>query len=643
MNENSRRSLRAGPPRLPWPATLALLCLVVASTAGPAWAGAKLPARNVLILHAQDQFLPANIVMDRNIYAALKGDKDLNVTIYSEYLEKVRFVSEKTQGDITGLLHAKYGSMKLDLVMVTDDLSLDFILGEGGALFSGIPVVFCGITDSKIEPRSLPPAMTGNFKHLGISENIETILKVQPRVKQIAIVLGASRQDVLYESLARKAFDSFSSRVSPLYLVGLTIEETLERIASLPKTAVVLYVSLYVDGAGRGFNPRDVAPLLRKVTSVPIYGVSDTYLSYGILGGNLLSFTDLSLDAAATATRILKGARPSDIPAKVLANKNYFDWTEMRAWGLRQRDLPPGSVIVNKSPDVWDLYKWQILGALAFLLLETLLVLYLILQLRLKKVAEGKLKSLNETLEKKVLERTGQLESANKELEAFSYTVSHDLRAPLRHIDGYVGLLVSRCRDGLDDKGIHYLDTIAAAAREMGILIDELLRFSHTGRTELRSESVDMGRAASETLSALLEGQEGRRIEWSVGELPSVRGDAALLRQVWVNLLGNAVKYTRTREVARIQVSSRELKGETVFSVEDNGVGFDMQHAGKLFGVFQRLHAIEEFEGSGIGLATVQRIVSRHGGRIWAEARPDKGASFHFALPRAGDEEHGLV
>lgn len=251
-----------------------------------------------------------------------------------------------------------------------------------------------------------------------------------------------------------------------------------------------------------------------------------------------------------------------------------------------------------------------------------------------RRQAEAEILRLNTELEQRVTERTVQLEAANMELEAFCYSVSHDLRAPLRHIDGYVNLLVSRCREGLNEKGLHYVDTIADSARQMGILIDDLLQFSRTGRVDMHRENMDMNQTVRDVLALIQDNYKVRNIEWNIADLPSVRGDYSLLRQVWANLLDNAVKYTRTREVARIEISAREENGHITFSVSDNGVGFDMRYAGKLFGVFQRLHSQEEFEGTGIGLATVQRVIARHGGRVWAEAELDHGARFCFSLPK---------
>jgi light-regulated signal transduction histidine kinase (bacteriophytochrome) len=227
-----------------------------------------------------------------------------------------------------------------------------------------------------------------------------------------------------------------------------------------------------------------------------------------------------------------------------------------------------------------------------------------------------------------------RLQTVNRELEAFSYSVSHDLRGPLRHIDGFVGLLRKRTAGQLDEKSNRYLETIAAAAQQMGRLIDDLLSFSRMGRHEMALANVDLAQLFGQVRAELAAETEGREIIWRVSELPAIRGDSAMLRLALVNLVSNALKYTRPRAQAEIGFTCKALaNGDHEFRISDNGVGFDMTYASKLFGVFQRLHRAEDFEGTGIGLANVQRIISRHGGRIWAESAPDKGASFYFTLP----------
>jgi hypothetical protein len=229
--------------------------------------------------------------------------------------------------------------------------------------------------------------------------------------------------------------------------------------------------------------------------------------------------------------------------------------------------------------------------------------------------------------------RSAQLETANKELESFSYSVSHDLRAPLRHIDGYIQMLVENAASTLSSEARRYLNVITGASRQMSDLIDDLLEFSRMGRGEMRASSVDLDALVRETARTLEMSAQGRNIVWKVAPLPAATGDPAMLKQVLVNLLGNAVKYTRPRDPAEIEIGSAgEEDGRVIVFVRDNGVGFDMKYADKLFGVFQRLHRAEEFEGTGIGLANVRRIIARHGGRVWAEGKTGEGAAFYFTL-----------
>jgi signal transduction histidine kinase len=233
------------------------------------------------------------------------------------------------------------------------------------------------------------------------------------------------------------------------------------------------------------------------------------------------------------------------------------------------------------------------------------------------------------------LQRRGELlEAANKELEAFSYSVSHDLRAPLRHIDGYAALLRKAVGESLNEKAARYLQTISDSAKQMGQLIDDLLVFSRMGRQEMLRTTVNLDQLIKTILYDLRLDLQAREISWTIQTLPEVAGDPAMLRQVFMNLLTNAIKFTSIRPVSTIEVGvDRCSAAEVVVFVRDNGVGFDMQYAPKLFGVFQRLHRADEFEGTGIGLANVRRIVHRHGGRTWAEGVPDQGATFYVALP----------
>jgi len=255
------------------------------------------------------------------------------------------------------------------------------------------------------------------------------------------------------------------------------------------------------------------------------------------------------------------------------------------------------------------------------------------LDITVRKLAEEGLARLNQELEQRVITRTADMEKANRELESFSYTVSHDLRAPLRHINGFLTMFRDEVGDTVNEKARHYMDVISESAGQMGQLIDDLLSFSRMGRTELTIGTVDIGKLSDEVIAGFSEEMGEHKIIFVRGFMPLVQGDEAMLRVVLTNLIANAVKFTSRTENRKIEIGCDSTNGDSICYVKDNGAGFDMRYADKLFGVFQRLHNERDFEGTGIGLATIKRIIEQHGGRVWAEGNVDRGAQFYFSLP----------
>ncbi len=378
-----------------------------------------------------------------------------------------------------------------------------------------------------------------------------------------------------------------------------------------------------------------------------IVAVSEAYLRAtmttreGILGRPLFEvFPDNPDDPAADGVRnlraslgrVLAGRAPDTMPIQqydIRRPESEGGGFEVRYWSPVNSPLlgPEGEVdlVIHRAEDVTDFVRLRQRDSERDSEREKL---------------NDELRARTELMEAEIFLRAQEvaeanrlLREANDELEAFCYSVSHDLRAPLRAIDGFSRILSEDHAEQLDDDGREFLDSVRGSARQMGQLIDSLLTFSRLGRQPVKSQNVDMTELAHRALDEARSGDAGAGIDVDIGRLPSCLGDPPLLKQVLVNLLSNALKYSRGRDGARVEVGAIERDlGAVVYFVRDNGVGFDMRYAPKLFGVFQRLHRAEDYEGTGVGLAIVQRVVARHGGRVWAEGEVDRGATFYFTL-----------
>ncbi len=355
---------------------------------------------------------------------------------------------------------------------------------------------------------------------------------------------------------------------------------------------------------------------------------------------------DLRVQLHNTAFAELYGLQDERADGTLLADVGEGAWQDPV---VRQRL----SDVLLRGRELWDFeleqrtdgtVRYMLINARRMPLPDTddEVVLMTISDVTVQRAVQWRVEELNRQLEGKV----AQVSEVNRELEAFSYSVSHDLRAPLRHVAGFSDKLSRHLGEGADEKSRHYLDVISGSARRMAALIDDLLVYSRLGRAAMRQQAVDMQTLVADTRAMLdanlktdAEGSGvAHHVEWTIAPLPIVVADENMMRQVWLNLLGNAVKYSANREPARIRVDyQQQADGSHQFTVSDNGAGFDMAYAGKLFGVFQRLHKASDYPGTGIGLASVRRVLTRHGGRIWAEAAPDAGATFHFHLPPALD------
>jgi signal transduction histidine kinase len=419
------------------------------------------------------------------------------------------------------------------------------------------------------------------------------------------------------------------------YLIGLSIAELKRKLAELPRQTVVFFVSSTQDSAGMNYGNVEVIGQISPTSSAPVYGATDAQLGFGIVGGRLTSFEALGTGGAQIGLRVLAGEEPAAIGPQGIPSVPMFDWRELERWQISEESLPPGSIVRFKKPSFWHQYRARIIGALALFVLQTMFIAVLLIERRRRHRAKEALDLLNAELEERITARTAALDNKTRELETFAYSVAHDLKAPLRGIDGYSRLLLEDHFNSLNEEGRTFLKTIQGSSREMSQLIDDLLTYSRLERRELKVQSLDLPPLVTTVIEQAKRAETDRRIDFEVRvKGGSVVADPGGLTQSLKNYIDNAVKFTRNIPNPIIEVGASDTPTNYVLWVRDNGIGFDMKYHDQIFDIFQRLNSADDYPGTGIGLAIVRKAMERMGGRAWAESKPGEGASFYLEIPK---------
>ncbi|HEU4766038.1 MAG TPA: ATP-binding protein [Pyrinomonadaceae bacterium] len=578
---------------------------------------------------------PAISSFNRSIRATFQSESPVRVQFYNEALDVLRIPNEKYESEMVAMLQKKYSGEQIDLIICLAGDALKFVLKHEAQLFPAIPKVFVTHDRREVAEVALGQNVAGVVGKIELAPIIKDALRLQPEVNRVVVVGGSSPLDQFWLEQARQEFQQFQGRLEFVYLTDATIQELKTQIAALPPRTIVCVVSVTLDRLGTSYSSVEALGLLAPASNAPVYGPLETQLGNGIVGGPLFSYELLGREGARTAIRIMAGEKPADLGVQTVDNVLMFDWRQLRRWNISEAALPAGSQLRFKEPSFWELYKWRIVGVVTLIVVQTLFIAGLLIERRRRRRAKEALDRLNAELEQRVSDRTAALDAKSRELETFAYSVAHDLKAPLRGIDGYSRLLLEDYFDKLDEDGRLFVKTINSSSNEMNQLIEDLLDYSRLERSEIKPGRVELKPLVASVVEQKKRETSGRRIDFIVKvNGGDVLADVNGLTQALRNYVDNAIKFTSNREEARIEIGSEETDKTCVLWVRDNGVGFDMKYHESIFGIFQRLNRTEEYPGTGIGLAIVRKAMERMGGRAWATSEPDKGSTFFMEIPR---------
>jgi signal transduction histidine kinase len=598
----------------------------------PLPAQAELGARRVLVLTSYGDGRPGVEDLLQGFMTTLSQGGLSVEQVFTENLDLERAHDAAFRRSLAQTLRIKYGRLPMDLVYVVEQPALDFTLQELPAVTREAPIVLV---------RAVLPVGAGRagrrFVRQLISYDLDGTLHramdLFPGTRKVLFVAGSTESDRAILAQALRVMDPWKGRVACEDTVALTLEQIKARVRQPDPGNVIVVLPVNRDAAGRTLVQMETAILVAATAGAPVFTLWDNPVGKGAVGGSITNFTDVGRQAATFALDLMAGraalaAPVTDLPARSTAK---FDWAQIERWRGDPAGLPRDSVFINRPATLWQQYRRPVIAAALFLLAQTLLIALLLLQRRLRSLAQERLRESEERF-RILLEQApeaiivydpvaNQVVDANANAERLFGVSREQLRR-----SGFLPFYAAEQPGGREAAEL--------LAESMGQIIDDLLRLSRLDRAGLSPKEMDFSALCRKVVDELAGADPGRRVEVAIQPGVTLFADRTLMQVVLENLIGNAWKFTRLRPDPRLGMGeTATAQGERAWFIRDNGAGFDPAHAGKLFEPFQRLHPEAEFEGTAIGLAIVQRIIRRHGGRVWAEAEPGAGATFCFTLP----------
>lgn len=583
-------------------------------------------ARRVLVLYWYDKDYPLNVATERGFRSALDAERTVAVEYYSEYLESNRFPGTQQEQAFYDYLQQKYAGLPIDVVVASGTGTENFLLQHRRALFSDVPMVFIGSLPVTMDAaREL--GVTGIVTYRAFRKNLELALGLHPRTEHVFIVSGTLERDKRVEMRARKELRGYNPGVIVTYLTDLPLDALILRMKSLPERSVVLYArqQFSIQG-GRVLEPEDILAAISPAARVPIYGMSEVNLGWGIVGGDIFTLEGNGARAAELVLRILRGTRVQDLPVESAPTVRLFDWRQMRRWGLREDQLPAGSIVRFRDPSLWDLYKWHILGAALVCVLQGALIVALLIQRASRKRAE-----LQAQVQQRELTHLSRIVTIGELMG----TLAHELRQPLTAIR--LNAQAARrflTQEPLDRAELQdSLEDIIRSDERASEVIQRIRQAMR--RNEAQQQALDLNGVVSDALSLSASELAARSVAVTTHlapGLPAVLGDRVELQQVLLNLILNACEaMSGTPDYRRaLSVRTELAPGDGVqVSVTDVGPGVPAGSADRIFDPF----FTSKEQGLGLGLAICRSIITEHQGRIWADGNSGAGATFIFRLP----------